>query len=655
MFNYKPLAALVALACAPAVLAAAVTQLDEVVVTATRVADKASELPANVTVITAADIASSPARTVQELLSTVAGVHVFNRTGSPANAEVDLRGFGVTDISNTLILVDGIKQNTNDLAPPNLSGIPLQAIERIEVVRGSGAVAYGGGTTGGVINIITRNGFKDQPSVRATFTVGSQDLKQLDVAVHQASAQVALDAYVQSMTSDNYRRNNAERNDNGGISAIWRHDGGDVRFYARNSNQGLRLPGARKVDPTTGVDEFVQDPRGTKKPHDYAETRTQDYGLQARQELAGGLLYLDLAQRHKNIFSSQSSWLDQRSTDESNGSLRYERELGAHRLAVGVDGQNTATDVDNGMTLSPASRIKQQLLGVFADALLRPQAGTTVNIGVRNQHVDDDVHDLTGYAPSYQKQQELHAWQLGIRQALNTNLDVYAKLGQSFRIANTDEQAGVIQFLVPQTSHDKEIGVAWQQGSSSARAALFRYDLNNEIHYNPLAGDYGANVNLDPTRRQGVELEGKTQLAPQWQLNGNLTWQQAKFRSGVAGGVDLAGNTVPMVPHWLANVGLTWLPQQATRVGMELQYVGKQRLDNDQANQFAAQLSAYTLTNLKLSHQYSKHVDVSLAVNNLFDKQYASYGIRHGATGPDYYNLYPGSGRTMQASLTLSY
>ncbi|SCK12041.1 TonB-dependent receptor [Vogesella sp. LIG4] len=651
MFNTKPLAALVALACAPAAMAATVTQLDEVVVTATRVADKASELPANVTVITAADIASSPARTVQELLSAVAGVHLFNMSGSASGGTVDLRGFGVTGVSNTLILVDGVKQNTNDLAVPNLAGIPLQAIERIEVVRGSGAVAYGGGTTGGVVNIITRNGFKDQPSVRATFTMGSQDLKQLDVAVHQASAQVALDAYVQSMTGDNYRRNNAERNDNGGISATWRHDGGDVRFYARNSNQGLRLPGGRQIDPAAGINQFASDSRGTSSPNDYAETRAQDYGLQARQELAGGLVYFDLAQRHKNTFTNWGSAHDQRSADETNTSLRYERELGAHRLAVGVDGQNSATDVDGTYA---TSRIKQQLLGVFADALLRPQAGTTVNVGVRNQHVDDDVSNLSSPSHSYQKQQELNAWQLGIRQALTPSLDVYAKLGQSFRIANADEQSyAAAPPLLPQVSHDKEVGVAWLQGGSSVRAALFRYDLNNEIHYNPLSY---FNVNLDPTRRQGVELEGKTQLAPQWQLNGNLTWQQATFRSGVAGGVDLAGNTVPMVPHWLANVGLTWLPQQATRVGLELQYVGKQRMDNDEANQFATQLSAYTLVNLKLSHQYSKHVDVSLAVNNLLDKRYASYGYREdniGSTGK--YDLLPGSGRTMQASLTLSY
>ena len=84
-------------------------------------------------------------------------------------------------------------------------------------------------------------------------------------------------------------------------------------------------------------------------------------------------------------------------------------------------------------------------------------------------------------------------------------------------------------------------------------------------------------------------------------------------------------------------------------MGLQWQYVGSQRLDNDQANQFAHKLAAYSLINAKVSHDYSKTVGVSLSVNNLLDKQYASYGIRSGSTGATgKYNLYPEAGRNMQ-------
>ena len=242
-FSNKPLATLVALACAQAAVANQPVTLDEVVVTASRGQDNVRELPVNVSVITAKDIASSTARTVQDVLSGLAGIQIRNSSGAADTAAVDLRGFGITGLSNTLILVDGVKQNTNDLSAPNLGVVPLSQIERIEVVRGSGAVAYGGGATGGVINIITRSGFKAADGVQATLTAGSYNLKKIDLSGHASSQHVALDAYVKSLTTDNYRQNNAERNDSGGLTATLRHEDGTLRFYARTANQDTRLPG----------------------------------------------------------------------------------------------------------------------------------------------------------------------------------------------------------------------------------------------------------------------------------------------------------------------------------------------------------------------------------------------------------------------------
>ncbi len=121
---------------------------------------------------------------MQDLLSTQAGIHLINTSSSSDNSIVDLRGFGITGASNTLILIDGVKQNTNDLSAPSLGVVPLDQVERIEIVRGSGSVQYGGGTTGGVINIITRSDFSKEPvSARATATFGSYGLRQYDTAV----------------------------------------------------------------------------------------------------------------------------------------------------------------------------------------------------------------------------------------------------------------------------------------------------------------------------------------------------------------------------------------------------------------------------------------------------------------------------------------
>src|SRR5690606_12394155 len=104
------------------------------------------------------DIARSAARTLPELLGTRAGIVSRDLYGNTAAlATVDMRGFGATAAQNTLILVDGRRLNDIDQSGVQWASIPLDAIERIEIVRGSGAVQYGDGASAGAINIITRH------------------------------------------------------------------------------------------------------------------------------------------------------------------------------------------------------------------------------------------------------------------------------------------------------------------------------------------------------------------------------------------------------------------------------------------------------------------------------------------------------------------
>ena len=74
----------------------------------------------------------------------------------PKNSSIDIRGMGATAPNNVLVLVDGQRLNENDLTGADLSTIPMSQIERIEILRGGGAVRYGNGAVAGVVNIITK-------------------------------------------------------------------------------------------------------------------------------------------------------------------------------------------------------------------------------------------------------------------------------------------------------------------------------------------------------------------------------------------------------------------------------------------------------------------------------------------------------------------
>ena len=123
--------------------------LDAMVVTATRTMKQIQEVPSSVSVVTAKDIENHNVTSVQEALQYMPGVYM----DQSSQGAISLRGFGST---NVLVLVDGVQQNDTYDGAVNYNSIPVENIERIEVVRGAGSSIYGGHAVGGVINITTK-------------------------------------------------------------------------------------------------------------------------------------------------------------------------------------------------------------------------------------------------------------------------------------------------------------------------------------------------------------------------------------------------------------------------------------------------------------------------------------------------------------------
>jgi iron complex outermembrane receptor protein len=149
---------LLAVALAASFAAHAETLRDEatIVVTASRFHDVDRNAAANVTTLTREEIARTPAGNLPDLLATRAGIDVRSLYGGlGADASANLRGFGENGGLRTLILVDGRRLDSLEFISANWRSIPVESIERIEIVRGSGAVMYGDQAVAGVINIIT--------------------------------------------------------------------------------------------------------------------------------------------------------------------------------------------------------------------------------------------------------------------------------------------------------------------------------------------------------------------------------------------------------------------------------------------------------------------------------------------------------------------
>jgi iron complex outermembrane receptor protein len=272
--------------------------------------------------------------------------------------------------------------------------------------------------------------------------------------------------------------------------------------------------------------------------------------------------------------------------------------------------------------------------------------GTKLTLGARWQRTTitaQDTFNPAAYASGSKTSTPL-AWEIGLRQDLTATTSVYGRAGQSFRFPTVDEvysQFGgpafdpIVALLEPQTSRDYELGAEYRTAALRLRASAFAMLLSNEIYF--FAPTF-SNINLPPTRRQGVELDASAAISPWTSLFGNVSVTDARFRDGVIGGVDVSGNVIPLVPRVKANAGVTWQLAPKSRFSGVVRYVGTQYYDNDQTNSFPSRMPAYTVVDVKFTQTVDR-LTVGIAVNDLFNKLYYSYAIRNGAGTS--FNAYP--------------
>ena len=656
---------------------------DAVVIEATRFPEAARTLPASVTVLTAEDIAASPARTLPELLSQQAGITMLDFFGNnAAGTSVDLRGFGVTGGQNTLILVDGRRITDIDLTSVQWSAIPLASIERVEIMRGTGAVLYGDGASAGVINIVTRSPLREGASAEAWGRVGTFSTREGQIYGSAASGSFGANASLYGFSSDGYRATNRNEQQNNTVNLRWGIGATRLELRLATDSQDLRLPGARRVQPSIGLDEYSSDPRGAQTPLDFASRDGERAGLTLSRRWGETDLSVGLDWRRKD----QRSYFDQSGFPISRADVMDVTSLTprmripfttgaiAHRLTVGIDWHDWGYDSrrsDRPENINrPINRVRldQETRALYAQDSIELSPATRLLLGWREERVRFDATDTVdagapGFffntaAPSVSQKQSANAWEVGLRHTLSPAWSLYGRVGQAFRFVNVDEIYETdaffnaqFQILNPQRSRTYEAGAEWRNNLLSLRGSAFRTDVKAEIHLDPFTTGVG-NTNLPPSRRQGVELEAKWDATRALRIAAAYTYTDAKFLEGVLAGspfaigtgLSVAGKRVPLVPEHKLNGSFAWDMTARTRLSGTLAYVSSQFMDNDEPNTLGTRIPSYGFGDLKLAHGFACG-RIALAINNVFDSHYYTYAVRS-AFFADRYAVYPLPGRT---------
>lgn len=175
--------------------------LDQMVVTATRTEKKIIDVPASVEVITAKDIEKSGATYIDDALKKVTGIAV-SRTGGLANSKSVVTMRGVKSGSDVLVLVDGQPMVNAYSGTVNWNDIPVESIEKIEVVKGPGSAIYGSNAMAGVINITTKDSEKMHAKTSLTYGTNHTWIKKVNVG--DKVGKFGYDLYYQGTDSHTY-------------------------------------------------------------------------------------------------------------------------------------------------------------------------------------------------------------------------------------------------------------------------------------------------------------------------------------------------------------------------------------------------------------------------------------------------------------------
>jgi iron complex outermembrane receptor protein len=657
---------------------------DAITVTATRFSEDARRLPASTTVITAEDIQKSAARTLPELLQEQTGITMKDFFGNNASStSVDLRGYGVTGGQNTLILLDGRRITDIDLTSVQWSAIPLAGVERIEILRGTGAVLYGDGASAGVINIVTRSPLKEGAALEVFGRTATYNTQEGQLYGSYVKDNFGINASVYGYASDGYRANNRNEQQNNTANLRWSFADTTVDLRAASDSQELRLPGARRIQPSIGLNEYAADPRGAQTPLDYSSRDGKRASLALGQRFGEAELSLNFDWRTKDqrAYFDQGGFpiyrADALEVNSFTPRLRLPFSTGSigHRLTLGMDMYAWRYDSKRSdrpeNTNLPINRIRasQDTEAFYVQDLVDLTAATRLSVGVRAERVRyaaSDAVDPTapgfffnGAAPEARQTQRQDAWDLGLRHAFSPAWAGFLRTGKSFRFVNVDELYEIntffmpeFQFLRPQHALTYEGGVEWRGAAQSLRATLFQTDVTDEIHLDPFSTGVG-NTNLPPSRRQGIELDGNWRINGQLSLRAGYAYTDAKFLEGVLPGspfaigtnMSVAGKRVPLVPTNKVNAAFNWDIAAKTQISGTLTYLSDQIMDNDEPNTLGTKIPSYTTVDLKLRHSFDWG-KLALSVNNLFGEHFYTYAVRS-AFVADRYAVYPLAGRTV--------
>ena len=554
------------------------------------------------------DIEKSKAKTIYDFLRTQTSVNIAPSYGNPFSQNIDLGGYGTTNgYKNIVITVDGKRLNNIDSAPQLLSSISISSIEKIEIIKSSGSVAYGDGATGGVINIVT-NG-KNSNYIKTSY--GSNGTKTATLSLGYNTDNFIINGFI-----DNTSTNGTRLDKNGKI---------DENYSKNKSLNILYFPSdflELRIGRTFANQNVLFGGSLTESSYNSDMTTTgawSDLTIDA-YSTNGGITYdinkdysLDVNYFHD---TKSTTWAGSSATEFTSNALnsKFNIKKDNYTLVLGVDSFDGERDGSSDVT----SKKNQSL---FLDFNYKLSSDLTTSLGARKEKVSYNYSPTTGTI--LDSNERLYAFDLGINYKINNNSSIFANYNKSYQSPDIDtffDYGGTFnKFIEASKVKTFRLGYSNIQKNNKLKVSIFRSNLKNEIYYYKTGTYTGTNTNIDKSHKYGIDIFDKYIISKDLYTSLNYSYIIAKIdeeneASGAYNGKYLPGVSKHNIT---INVGYDYNDFSAV---LSHTYRSSAFSAEDFTNSASQKQDAYSLSDLSLTYSYNQ-IEFFVKIDNLFDEK----------------------------------
>ncbi|RMD85817.1 MAG: TonB-dependent receptor [Candidatus Dadabacteria bacterium] len=585
-----------------------------VVVTAERVPSPSIYSPVSVSVITEREIEEKGYRSLTELLKDAPGVDLVQSGGEGGNASLFIRG---ASSGHTLVIIDGIELN-NPITPSrsyNLANLPLEDIERIEIIRGAQSVLYGSDPIGGIIYIHTKSG-SGKRHRKVAFKRGS-----FGTTVAQGS--------LGGMVGETRYFIGARREVTRGFSAADKSDGNLENDPYRDTDLSLKV--RRDLSSFTYLTIFSKYNTSKAGIDNGGGAGGDDPNrfLRNREYFGKGELVLNYAkgrlQQKWGTSYSRHTLKDRNDPDEDHSQDLLRSKFKGRLLKFYLENTYYPSDevslvfgLERERESGSSAFHSESQFGAF-DSILSDRSGTTTG-GYLQAKFDSNLpfHFTSGVRiDNHSKAGKEVTWKVAPLIYLDgAKMSLKASLGTGFKAPTLFQLYSEYgsQSLHSERSLSFDIGIEKRllNGRGKIEAVYFKNRFKDLISFDPQTFIFG---NISKATSSGVEFEGKINPAPNLSARAFYSYTDTEDED--------TGKSLLRRARHRGSLGLTYNLLEKGTIGVSMRFVaGRYDTDFSSSTPKRVKLPAYAVTNLRFSYLAAKSLELSLSLRNIFDRDY---------------------------------